>query len=56
MVGRAIVGVILISAILWLPDGVVPAAQKWLARRRALRQGTGSAEVAPVVPPAKPVG
>ena len=35
MIGRAIVGVILISAILWLPDGAVPAAQKWLARRRS---------------------
>jgi branched-chain amino acid transport system permease protein len=34
MVGRAIVGMILIVAILWLPDGVVPAAQAWLKRRR----------------------
>src|SRR6185437_3515578 len=34
MVGRAIVAVILISAILWLPDGFVPAVKKWLARRR----------------------
>ena len=37
MVGRALVGVILIVAILWLPDGAVPAVRKWLARRRAAR-------------------
>ena len=55
MIGRAIVGVILISAILWLPDGAVPAAQKWLARRRSAPARPRSAEVAPVVPAAKPV-
>ncbi|WP_428659854.1 ABC transporter permease subunit [Reyranella sp.] len=55
MVGRAIVGVILISAILWLPDGAVPAAQKFLAKRRRAQVRPASAEVAPVVPPAKPV-
>ncbi|CAN5408068.1 branched-chain amino acid ABC transporter ATP-binding protein/permease [soil metagenome] len=55
MIGRAIVGVILISAILWLPDGAVPAAKKWLAKRRHGPVRPASAEVAPVVPPAKPV-
>jgi branched-chain amino acid transport system permease protein len=55
MVGRAIVGVILISAILWLPDGAVPAAKKWLAQRRRGPKRPASAELAPVVPPAKPV-
>jgi branched-chain amino acid transport system permease protein len=36
MVGRAIVGVILIAAILWLPDGFVPAARNgWPAPRRS---------------------
>jgi branched-chain amino acid transport system permease protein len=55
MVGRAIVGVILISAILWLPDGVVPAARKWLAKRRRAQLRPASVEVAPVVPPAAPV-
>ena len=34
MMGRAIVGLILIVAILWLPDGVIPAIQAWLKRRR----------------------
>ena len=34
MVGRAIVAVILISAILWLPDGVIPAIQHWAKKRR----------------------
>lgn len=56
MIGRAIVGVILISAILWLPDGAVPAAKKWLAKRRRATARPPAAEVAPVVPPAKPVG
>jgi branched-chain amino acid transport system permease protein len=55
MVGRAIVGVILILSILWLPDGVVPAAQKWLARRRA-SPARPSVEVVPVVPAAGPIG
>ncbi|MCW5735020.1 MAG: branched-chain amino acid ABC transporter ATP-binding protein/permease [Enhydrobacter sp.] len=56
MIGRAIVGVILISAILWLPDGAVPAAKKFLAKRRRAPVRAASAEVAPVVPPARPVG
>jgi branched-chain amino acid transport system permease protein len=55
MIGRAIVGVILISAILWLPDGVVPAARKFLAKRRRAQIRPTGAEVAPVVPPGKPV-
>ncbi len=49
MVGRAIVGVILILSILWLPDGVIPAIKKWRAHRRITPQ-KHSAEVAPVVP------
>jgi branched-chain amino acid transport system permease protein len=55
MVGRAIVGVILILSILWLPDGVVPAAKKWLARRR-VASARPSVEVVPVVPAARPIG
>ncbi|WIM14249.1 branched-chain amino acid ABC transporter ATP-binding protein/permease [Enhydrobacter sp.] len=55
MIGRAVMGLILIVAILWLPDGIVPAIRKLLKRRPvvALRAG---AEVAPVVVPARPVG
>jgi len=56
MVGRAIVAVILISAILWLPDGFVPAVRKWLAKRRRVPLSAPIAEVAPVVTPAKPIG
>jgi len=56
MVGRAIVGLILIVSILWLPDGVVPAVRKWWAKRRAVAPSRPIAEVAPVVPPARPVG
>jgi branched-chain amino acid transport system permease protein len=56
MIGRAIVGVILVSAILWLPDGVVPAARKWLAKRRVPPAQPPVAEVAPVAPPAKAIG
>lgn len=56
MVGRAIVGVILISAILWLPDGAVPAAKKLLAKRRRAPVRPAAAEVAPVVTPARPIG
>jgi len=55
MVGRAIVGVILILSILWLPDGVVPAAKKWLAKRRAVPVRP-PVEVVPVVPAARPIG
>ena len=54
MVGRAIVGLILILAILWLPDGVVPAVQKWLKGRRQ-RPSPVRAEVVPVVPAASTV-
>ncbi len=56
MVGRAIVGVILILSILWLPDGLVPAVKKWRARRRAVAIRQPVAEVAPIVPVARPVG
>ena len=68
MIGRAIVGLILIVAILWLPDGVVPAVQKWWRRQKSLRRGKASeiepaataavaAVVGPVVTaPARPVG
>ena len=55
MVGRAIVAVILISAILWLPDGFVPAVKKWLAKRRRTPVLAPIAEVAPVVTAAKPI-
>jgi branched-chain amino acid transport system ATP-binding protein/branched-chain amino acid transport system permease protein len=55
MVGRAIVGLILIVAILWLPDGVIPAIQHWLKRRRP-RPVRGHAELVPVVRTAPPVG
>src|SRR6185312_1457309 len=64
MVGRALVGFILILAILWLPDGLVPAVKKWLGRRRPaaakppslVAAGPPLADVMPVVPAAKPVG
>jgi branched-chain amino acid transport system permease protein len=55
MVGRALVGFILILSILWLPDGLVPAVKKWLDRRRAVAPRQPLAEVTPVVPAAKPV-
>ncbi len=55
MVGRAIVGLILIVAILWLPDGVIPAVQHWLKRRRP-RPVKARAEVVPVVPATQPIG
>ena len=55
IMGRAIVGLILIAAILWLPDGVIPAIQA-LAERAPPRRRGDSAEVVPVVPrePAAP--
>lgn len=56
MVGRAIVGLILILSILWLPDGLVPAVKKWRARRRAGTTRQPVAEVAPIVPAARPAG
>ena len=50
MIGRALVGLILIVAILWLPDGIVPAIQKrWRAR-----QGRKARLVVPVVVPVAP--
>ncbi len=48
MIGRAIVAFVLIVAILVLPDGVVPAVQAWLKRRR------GAISTAPVVVAAVP--
>src|SRR5207237_3366734 len=54
IMGRAIVGLILIVAILWLPDGVIPAIQAWLKRRRAPPPPAVRAEVVPVVPAAAP--
>jgi branched-chain amino acid transport system permease protein len=56
MVGRAIVGLILIVAILWLPDGAVPALRKWLAghRRRADVQAAATKRPAKIVPLARP--
>ena len=56
MVGRALVGFILILSILWLPDGLVPAVKKWLDRRRPVVAKPPLAEVTPVVPAARPVG
>ena len=57
MVGRAIVGLILIVAILWLPDGVIPAIQQWLKKRRRVEPARTQAEVVPVVPAtARPIG
>ncbi|MDP2333688.1 MAG: branched-chain amino acid ABC transporter ATP-binding protein/permease [Reyranella sp.] len=56
MVGRAIVGLILIIAILRLPDGVVPAVQKWLRRRKAGATEPVAAVVPVVTAPAKPIG
>jgi branched-chain amino acid transport system permease protein len=56
MIGRALVGVILIFAILWLPDGLVPAVKKWLARRRPVAAKPAIAPVAAIVTAARPVG
>ncbi len=58
MVGRAVVALVLILAILWLPDGVVPAVKAWLKRRhRPVAEERHRAEVIPVVPEAaKPIG
>ncbi len=56
MIGRALVGVILIVAILWLPDGAVPAVQKWLRRRRRRPAVRPASEAAPVAPTVVPIG
>ncbi|MBN9514810.1 MAG: branched-chain amino acid ABC transporter ATP-binding protein/permease [Alphaproteobacteria bacterium] len=50
MVGRAVVALVLILAILWLPDGVVPAVKAWLKRRQRPVEEKHHAEVIPVVP------
>ena len=44
---------ILILAILWLPDGIVPAVKTWLKRRRPV-EAKPHAAVVPVVPAAPP--
>ena len=53
MIGRAIVGLTLITAILWLPDGVIPAIQQGLKKRRPApdkaRAEVVPAEVVPIV-------
>jgi branched-chain amino acid transport system permease protein len=63
MVGRAIVALILIVAILWLPDGVIPAIQHRLKRRRpsAARAAAGAlprtkASVASAIPVIPSIG
>ena len=48
MVGRAVVGRIQILAILWLPDGIVPAIKAWVKRRRPV-EAKPHAAVVPVV-------
>src|SRR5258708_31321813 len=56
MVGRAIVGLILIIAILWLPDGGIPAIQQGLKKRRPAA-GKARAEGVPAVPATvRPIG
>ncbi|HTR85768.1 MAG TPA: branched-chain amino acid ABC transporter ATP-binding protein/permease, partial [Reyranella sp.] len=54
MVGRAIVGAILIVSILWLPDGVVPAVRKWWAKRHVTAAPPSVVEAPPVVPLTRP--
>ena len=49
MVGRAVVALILILAILWLPDGIVPALKAWMKRRNRV-EAKPHAVVVPVVP------
>lgn len=50
MIGRALVGLILVIAILWLPDGIVPAVQK----RWRVRQGREARPAVPAVVPVAP--
>ncbi len=54
MVGRALVGLILILSILWLPDGVVPAVRKWFAARRQAKSPWPEAPAMPVAQPVRP--
>lgn len=55
ILGRAIVGLILIVAILWLPDGIIPSAIAWLKKRRPAPVAVApAAEIVPVAP-ARPV-
>ncbi len=55
LVGRALVGLILVVAILWLPDGVVPAVKKWLARWRGVTAKPPQAGVVPIEPVSLPI-
>jgi branched-chain amino acid transport system permease protein len=50
MVGRAVVALVLILAILWLPDGAVPSVKAWLRKRRGPAEEKHRAPVIPVVP------
>ena len=55
ILGRAIVGLILIVAILWLPEGIIPSILAWARRRRpAAPPAPRAAEIVPVGP-ARPV-
>jgi branched-chain amino acid transport system permease protein len=56
MVGRGIVGLILIVAILWLPEGILPAVQRLLKRRRVVELRRPAAVVPVVTAPAAPIG
>ncbi len=57
MVGRAVVALVLILAILWLPDGAVPSVKAWLRKRRGPAEEKHRAPVIPVVPEqARPAG
>jgi len=55
MVGRAIVGLILILSILWLPDGVVPAVGRLVLRRRKAASKAPVVIETPVAARASPV-
>ena len=51
ILGRAIVGLILIVAILWLPEGIIPSALAWIKRRRPVPPPVEHrTEVVPVAP------
>ena len=51
MIGRALVGLILVIAILWLPDGIVPAVQKRWRGRHGREARPAVPAVVPVAPP-----
>ena len=53
--GKALIGMILIAAILFMPDGILPRLQRWLARKpSAVPAATPPAAAAPA--PAAPAG